>query len=332
MPQVPIMPSPELAVAQAPSRPTRPRRHLPVLAYPLIGMLLVCVVMSFANADFLSVANLLNIVRQVSINGVIAVGMTYVILSGGIDLSVGSILALSGTLTAGLLLAGMSPVLAVAAGLASGVAVGVLNGVLVAYMGMPSIIVTLATMGIARGLALLYTGGYPIDGLPDGFGLLGRGKLLGVPYPVWLMLVVFALAWVLLARTPFGRYVHAIGGNEDATRLSGVRVKRNKLMVYAISGLTAAIAGLVLASRLMSGQPSAGVSFELDAIAAEVIGGTPITGGRGSVIGTLIGALTLGVLNNGLNMMGISPYLQIVIRGVIILFAIYVGRERIRRG
>lgn len=326
------MPSPELAVAQTPLHQTHPRRHLPVLAYPLIGMLLVCVVMSFADADFLSVANLLNIVRQVSINGVIAIGMTYVILSGGIDLSVGSILALSGTLSAGLLLAGLSPVLAVAAGLASGVAIGVLNGVLVAYMGMPSIIVTLATMGIARGLALLYTGGYPIDGLPDWFGLLGRGKLLGVPYPVLLMLVVFALAWVLLARTPFGRYVHAIGGNEDATRLSGVRVKRNKLMVYAISGLTAAIAGLVLASRLMSGQPSAGVSFELDAIAAVVIGGTPITGGRGSVIGTLIGALTLGVLNNGLNMMGISPYLQIVIRGVIILFAIYVGRERIRRG
>ena len=325
------MPTPELALPV--SHTQGPRRHLrlPALAYPLFGLVLVSLVMSLADGDFLTVANLLNIVRQVSINAVIAVGMTYVILSGGIDLSVGSVLALAGTLTAGLLVAGVSPYLAIGAGLGSGLLLGALNGVLVAYLGMPSIIVTLATMGIARGLGLLYTGGYPVDGLPEWFGLLGRGKWLGVPNPVLLMLAVFALAWLLLSRTAFGRHVYAIGGNEDATRLSGVRVKRNKLMVYAISGFTAALAGLVLSSRLMSGQPSAGVSFELDAIAAVVMGGIPITGGRGSVIGTLIGALTLGVLNNGLNMMGISPYLQIVIRGVIILFAIYIGRERARR-
>ncbi|MDB5765238.1 MAG: hypothetical protein JWQ61_52 [Collimonas fungivorans] len=301
----------------------------PVL-FPLIGLVVVCLAMVVASDAFLSVDNLVNIGRQVSINAIIAVGMTCVILSGGIDLSVGSVMALSGTLTAGLMVAGLPAPLAILLGLAAGLACGIANGFFVAYSKMPPIIVTLATMGIARGLALIYTGGYPIDGLPDWFEIFGRGHVLGLQMPIVVMLLVFAMAYVLLDRTAIGRYIYAIGGNEQATRLSGIRVSRYKLLVYAISGFTASIAGLVLTSRLMSGQPNAGISFELDAIAAVVMGGTSIAGGRGSIIGTLIGALMLGVLNNGLNMMGVSPYLQNVVKGAIILLAIYISRERNR--
>jgi ribose transport system permease protein len=174
----------------------------------------------------------------------------------------------------------------------------------------------------------MYSGGYPISGLPSWIKFFGGGTVLGVQMPILIMLVVYVLAWVLLERTPFGRHVYAIGGNETATRLSGVRVSRTKLFVYVLSGFTASIAAIVLTSRLMSGQPNAGTGFELDAIAAVVLGGTSIAGGRGSVIGTLIGALLLGVLNNGLNMMGVDPYVQNVIKGGIILLAIYIGRER----
>ncbi|KAF3996289.1 ribose ABC transporter permease [Glaciimonas immobilis] len=295
--------------------------------FPFIGLVLVCLVVTVTTDDFLSAANLINIARQVSVNAIIAVGMTCVILSGGIDLSVGAVMALTGTLTAGMMAAGVPPALAILIGLAAGVAFGFANGFFIAYAKMPPIIVTLATMGIARGLALIYTGGYPVGGLPQWFEFFGRGNFFGIQTPILMMLVVFGLAYVVLNHTPVGRYIYAIGGNEEATRLSGIRVPRYKLLVYGISGFTAAIAGLVLTSRLMSGQPNAGVSFELDAIAAVVMGGTAITGGRGSIIGTLIGALMLGVLNNGLNMMGISPYLQNIIKGVIILLAIYISRS-----
>lgn len=263
-----------------------------------------------------------------SINAIIAVGMTCVILTGGIDLSVGSVMALSGTLAAGLMVAGMNAVAALAIGVAVGLGFGAANGFFVAFAGMPPIIVTLATMGIARGLALIYTGGYPIDGLPDWVSFFGSGKIVGIQAPVVIMAVIYAIARVLLERMPFGRYVYAIGGNEQATRLSGVRVARVKLIVYTIAGLTSAFAAIVLTARLMSGQPNAGVGFELDAIAAVVMGGTSISGGRGSIIGTLIGALLLGVLNNGLNMVGVNPYVQNVIKGGIILLAIYISRDR----
>lgn len=307
---------------------TRIRRS--TVFYPSIGLLVVCIVMSFASDSFLSAANLQNIARQVSINAIIAVGMTCVILAGGIDLSVGSVMALSGTLAAGFMIGGLNPTLALIAGLLIGLAFGIANGLFVAYAKMPPIIVTLATMGIARGLALIYTGGYPIDGLPGWIRYFGSGTLLGIQVPILIMLAVYLAAWVLLERTPYGRYIYAIGGNEEATRLSGVRVARYKLLVYSIAGLTSAIAAIVLTGRLMSGQPNAGVGFELDAIAAVVMGGTAITGGRGAIAGTLIGALLLGVLNNGLNMVGINPYIQNVIKGGIILLAIYISRERRR--
>ncbi|WP_414704948.1 ABC transporter permease [Pseudomonas sp.] len=286
--------------------------------------------MSLANDNFLTASNLSNVLRQVSIIAIIAVGMTCAILTGGIDLSVGPVMALSGTLTAGLMVAGFPMELAMLAGLAVGALFGAGNGVFVAYARMPPIIVTLATMGIARGLALLYTGGYPISGLPQEFAFLGRGEVLGLQVPILVMAVMYVLAYILLHKTPLGRYIYAIGGNEEAARLSGVRVSRYKLLVYTLSGLTAAVAGIVLSSRLMSGQPNAGVGFELDAIAAVVLGGTAIAGGRGAIVGTLVGAMMLGVLNNGLNLMGISPYIQNIIKGAIILLAIYISRSRDR--
>ncbi|WP_045605475.1 ABC transporter permease [Burkholderia pseudomallei] len=317
--------------AASPARATGPARaalRRSTTFYPLVGLVAVCVAMVFASDSFPSAANLENVLRQVSINAIIGVGMTCVILTGGIDLSVGSVMALSGTLAAGLLVAGANGAAALAAGIGVGVALGAANGLFVAFAGMPPIIVTLATMGIARGLALIYTGGYPIDGLPDWVRFFGSGKVLGVQMPVLTMLAVYALAWLMLERMPFGRYVYAIGGNEHATRLSGVRVSRVKLAVYTFAGLTSALAALVLTGRLMSGQPNAGGGFELDAIAAVVMGGTSIAGGRGSIVGTLVGALLLGVLNNGLNMIGVNPYVQNVIKGAIILLAIYIGRER----
>jgi len=269
-----------------------------------------------------------NLARQSSIIAIIAVGMSLAILTGGIDLSVGPVMALSGTLMAGMMVAGLPPSLAIVLGLLVGAAFGAFNGVFVAFVGMPPIIVTLATMGIARGLGLIYTGGYPISGLPEGFAFFGRGSLVGIETPILIMIAVYAVGYVLLSHTATGRYLYAIGGNEEATRLSGIRVSRYKLLVYTLSGTTAAIAGLILTSRLMSGQPNAGVGFELDAIAAVVLGGAAITGGRGMILGTLVGALLLGVLNNGLNLMGVSPYLQTVIKGLIILLAIYISRKR----
>lgn len=298
--------------------------------YPFVGLVVVTLVMILASDTFLTASNLSNIARQVSINAIIAVGMTCVILTGGIDLSVGPVMALSGTLTDGLMVAGVPPGLAIGAGLLVGVAFGIGNGLFVAYLHMPPIIVTLATMGIARGFGLMYTDGYPISGLPEWFAFFGRGSVFGMQVPILIMLLTYLAAYVLLQHTRIGRYIYAIGGNEEAVRLSGVRAARFKLLVYGISGLTAAIAGLVLTSRLMSGQPNAGVSFELDAIAAVVLGGASIAGGRGVIVGTLLGAMLLGVLNNGLNMLGVSPYVQSVIKGGIILLAIFIRRQRHR--
>lgn len=301
--------------------------HSP-LALPLIGLIVVSVLMGFASENFFSVSNIMNVLRQVSIVGILAVGMTFVILTGGIDLSVGAVMALAGTISAGLIVnSGLPGGLGLAAGLGVGLGLGLFNGAMVAWGRMPAIIVTLATMGIARGFGLLYSGGYPISGIPSWISWFGIGRVGIVPVPVIAMVVIYAVAWVLLQRTPFGRHVYAIGGNELAAKLSGVKTQTIKLAVYGISGLTASFAAIILTGRLMSGQPNAGVGFELDAIAAVVLGGTAIAGGRGLILGTLIGAVLLGILNNGLNLMGINPYLQDVIKGAIILLAIYIGRE-----
>jgi ribose transport system permease protein len=296
-----------------------------------VGLLALCIAMAFVSDRFWTWDNLSNVARQVSINAIIATGMTIVILTGGIDLSVGAVMTLSMTFTAGAMLAGLPVPVAVFIGLATGAAFGALNGTLIGYARLPAIIVTLAMMEIPRGIALLYTGGYPQSGLPKSFEIFGRGEFFGLQMPILIMLVVFAAAFVLLKYFPAGRYFYGLGGNEEAVRLSGIRVERYKLLAYTLSGITASISGIVLASRLMSGQPNAGIGFELDAIAAVVLGGTAITGGRGSIIGTLIGAMTLGVLNNGLNLMSVSPYTQKILKGVIILLAIYAGSfKRVR--
>ncbi|CUX51259.1 ABC transporter, Membrane component (putative high-affinity D-ribose transport protein) [Agrobacterium deltaense Zutra 3/1] len=298
------------------------------LALPLAGLIVVSILMGLASDNFFSVNNIMNVLRQVSVVGILAVGMTFVILTGGIDLSVGAVMALVGTLSAGLMVnSGLPASVALPAGLFIGLGIGIFNGALVAWGKMPAIIVTLATMGMARGLGLIYSGGYPVSGIPSWISWFGVGRVGVVPVPVIIMVVIYAIAWVLLQRTAFGRHVYALGGNELAACLSGVKTQRVKLAVYGISGVTAALAALILTGRLMSGQPNAGVGFELDAIAAVVLGGTAIAGGRGLILGTLIGAVLLGILNNGLNLMGINPYLQDVIKGGIILLAIYIGRE-----
>ncbi len=296
-----------------------------------IGLLALCLLMTLTGDGFATWNNFENVTRQISVNAIIAAGMTLVILTGGIDLSVGSVMALTMTLTAWSLLLGHPMVLSIGIGLATGVSFGLLNGLLIAYGRLPPIIVTLATMEIPRGLALLQTDGRPQSGLPNDFAWIGNGEWMGIETPIIVMLAVYVVLVLMVRLFPLGRYFYAIGGNEEATRLSGVRVERYKILAYVISGLTASIAGIVLASRVKSSQPNAGIGFELDAIAAVVLGGTAIVGGRGSIIGTLIGALTLGILNNGLNLMDVSSHMQRVLKGIIILLAIYVGmikRER----
>lgn len=301
------------------------------VVFSFAGLLALALAMTFVSDRFLTGENLGNIGRQVSINAIIATGMTLVIITGGIDLSVGAVMTLAMTFGAGAMLAGVPVPLAIALALFTGVTCGAVNGLLIAYARLPAIIVTLAMMEIPRGIALLYTGGYPLSNLPSEFGPLGRGEILGVHVPTLVMLAVVVAGHFFLTRIVAGRAFYALGGNEEAARLAGLPVNRYKLLAYTLSGFTAALAGVVLASRLMSGQPNAGIGFELDAIAAVVLGGTSIAGGRGSIVGTLIGAVTLGVLNNGLNLMSVSPYTQKILKGGVILVAIYLGslkRER----
>lgn len=320
-----------------PAATSRPRWRDWIEEHPavfsLTGLLVLAIAMTFISDRFLTWENLGNIGRQVSINGIIATGMTFVILSGGVDLSVGAVMTLAMTFGAGAMLSGVPVPVAIALALFTGLACGALNGVLIAYARLPAIIVTLATMEIPRGIALLYTGGYPLAGLPASFEVIGRGTILGLHIPTLVMFAVVAGGHIFLTRLVAGRALYALGGNEEAAHLAGVPVRFYKVLAYTLSGCTAALAGVVLASRLMSGQPNAGIGFELDAIAAVVLGGTSISGGRGSVIGTLIGAVTLGLLNNGLNLMSVSPYTQKILKGGIILIAIYVGSlKRSRHG
>ncbi|HJF32424.1 MAG TPA: ribose ABC transporter permease [Sporosarcina psychrophila] len=297
---------------------------------PFIGLLLIVIIISIMSPNFLTLNNLLNVLRQVSINALIAFGMTFVILTGGIDLSVGSILALTGAVTAGLMAGGMDPLLAMFLGLLLGAVLGAINGVIIAKGKVAPFIATLATMTIYRGLTLVYTEGKPISGLGDSqaFQLLGKGYFFGIPVPVITMAITFGILYFILKKTTFGRRVYAVGGNEEASRLSGISVDRIKIYVYALTGMLAALAALILTSRLNSAQPTAGNMFELDAIAAVVLGGTSLTGGRGWIVGTLIGALIIGVLNNGLNLIGVSSFFQQVVKGAVILVAVLLDRKK----
>ncbi|EZX22885.1 ribose ABC transporter permease [Mammaliicoccus sciuri] len=297
---------------------------------PFIGLILLIVVISIMNSAFLDLSNLLNLLRQVSINGLIAFGMTFVILTGGIDLSVGSILALSSAFTAILITSGLDPIVALIVGVLGGFLLGVFNGVLVTFGSMAPFIATLATMTIFRGLTLVVTDGNPITNLGDSymFQLFGKGYFFGIPVPAVTMIIVFIILAIILQKTTFGRHTYAIGGNEVASKISGIKVNRVKILIYGISGLMSALAGAILTSRLNSAQPTAGTSYELDAIAAVVLGGTSLTGGKGRIVGTLIGVLIIGVLNNGLNLLGVSSFYQQVVKGIVILIAVLIDRKK----
>ena len=288
----------------------------------LAGLLGLCLLLWILTPHFLTVSNLLNVLEQTSINAVIAVGMTFVILSAGIDLSVGSILALAGVVLATLLHQDWPVPAAIAVGLLMGFGFGALNGAAIAWGRLPPFIATLGMMSIARGCALLFTEGRPVSGFDQTFRSLATARILGIPAPVVLTAAVYLVARFVLTSTRFGRYVYAMGGNEEATRLSGVNVRLHKMLVYGVSGLTSGLAAVLLTARLNSAQPIAGIMYELDAIAAVVIGGTSLAGGEGGVGGTLIGALIMGVLRNGLNLLGVSSFLQQVVIGLVIVVAV----------
>ena len=314
------------AVAAASARPAAVRDLLRRFGI-LIAFLLLVVVLSFLSDSFLTVSNLLNIARQVSINAIIAAGMTFVILTAGIDLSVGSVLAFSGAIIAGLLSTGQPLFVGISAGLLLGAVLGLVNGLIVTRGGVQPFIATLGMLTIARGATLVYTDGRPITGLPDAFVWLGAGDVGRVPVPVIVMALVFLAAYVVLTQTVLGRYIYAIGGNEEAARLSGVNVTLYKTLAYVLSGVLSAVSGIILTARLNSAQPTAGGGYELDAIAAVVLGGTTLAGGEGSITGTLLGAFIIGVLNNGLNLLNVSSFYQQVVKGVVILLAVLLDRR-----
>ena len=282
--------------------------------------------MSLANKSFLTVPNLLNVARQVSINTIISAGMTFIIITAGIDLSVGSLVALSSCVAMIIIEASGSSFLGICVGILIGGAAGALNGAFVAWAGIPPFIVTLAGLTIYRGTALIITGGTPIIRFEGGFRVLGQGSLLGIPVPVVIMAAVVVLMQFLLTRTAFGTYVYSVGGNEEASRLSGIKVGWVKFKVYVMGGMLTALAGMVLMGRLSSAQPNTGEGFELDAIAAVILGGTSLMGGRGAIWGTLVGAFIIGILNNGFNLMAVDAHFQLVAKGVIILLAVLLDR------
>ncbi|TYG35115.1 ribose ABC transporter permease [Lonepinella koalarum] len=302
----------------------------------IVALLVLIAIVSAINPDFFSLDNILNILRQTSVNAVIAVGMTFVILIAGIDLSVGSILALTGAIAASLVGAEYPILLVVPATLLLGTLLGSISGVIVAKGKVQSFIATLVTMTLLRGVTMVYTDGRPIStgfsDTADSFAYLGTGYLFGIPFPIWLMAIVFLVAWYVLKHTQIGRYIYALGGNEAATQLSGINVNKIKVFVFAVSGFLSALAGLIVTSRLSSAQPTAGVSYELDAIAAVVVGGTSLMGGKGRVMGTLIGALIIGFLNNALNLLDISSYYQMIAKALVILVAVladnYLGTKK----
>lgn len=297
----------------------------------LIGLALLVFVLSLLSPHFLTTENLLNITRQVAVNAILATGMTFVIISAGIDLSVGSVLALSGCVMAIALNAGVGifPGILLAVGVGS--LCGLANGFMTGFLRVPPFIATLGMMSIARGLALVVTGGYPIFELPEGFSYLGTGYLWDVlPVSLLFTILVVVAAHFVLTRMKLGRYVYVIGGNEEAAVLSGVNVRTTKLLIYTICGFLAGLASVVFVSRLNSAQPTAGIAYELDAIAATVIGGTSLFGGVGSIGGTVIGALIMGVLRNGLNLLNVSSFWQQVVIGVVIITAVYVDQLRHR--
>ena len=292
----------------------------------VFSFFLLCVVLSLLSDRFLTLNNVVNVLRQSTINGIISVGMAYVILTAGIDLSAGSVLALCTVVTADLLQKGVPVPLAVIAGLGLGAGLGLVNGLIITKARVPPFVTTLGMMTVARGLALTYTQGRPITGLPDGFRFMGTGSLGPIPMPIVIAGLAFILGYVLLMRTRVGEYIFALGNNPVAARYAGIATGRYIMFVYAVAGLLAALAGMILVARLNSAQPTAGLGYEFDAIAAVVVGGTSFAGGEGGLGGTLLGALVIAVLNNGLNLLNVSSFYQPVVTGVVIALALLLYR------
>ena len=287
------------------------------------------VVLSIASPNFLKTTNILNILRQVSINGILAIGMSLVCLTGGIDLSVGSIVAFAGILTAGMLNNTSLPIFVIALiAVAVGCIMGLINGYFVAYWGAPAFVVTLSMLTVGRGLTYIYCDGKPISKLPAEFLVIGKGSLLGLPIPTIVLLIVFIVFSVMLSKFKLGRYIYAVGGNPQAAMVSGINVKKILLLVYMFSGMCCGVAAVVLTARVSAGLATAGDGYELNAIAATVIGGTSLSGGPGKLWGTLLGALLLGMVNTGLDLLNVTSYYQQVVRGLIILGAILIDTRR----
>jgi len=288
-----------------------------------LAFLIICGFLSYASSQFLTISNWTIIITQVSINALLAFGVTFVIITGGIDLSVGSIVAVAGVVAA--LLASQPDlplIVPILGGLLAGLVFGLINGLIITKSKIAPFIVTLGIMTMGRGLALILSKGRPISNLSDSFNFIGGGDIFGIPFPIIVLVIVFIISYLLLKNTVFGRYVYAIGGNEQAAWASGINVNKIKMAVYALCGTLAGLAGILLTSRITTGQPNAGAGFELDAIAAAIIGGTSTSGGTGTMVGTLIGALLIGVINNGLDLLNVSSYYQQVIMGAIIIGAV----------
>lgn len=303
----------------------------------LLALVVMVVVLSVSSDKFLSADNGLNILRQISVNLCLSIGMTLVIVSGGIDLSVGAVLGLAGAVAAKLLKDGLAvPAFgvllevtvagAIVAGLLVGLLLGAFNGLVITRLSLPPFVATLGMLSIARGLTMLWTGGFPVTGLGPRFGFLGTGVALGVPVPVWVVGALAAFFGLMARRTVFGRHVYAVGSNELTARLAGLNVRGIRVWVYALAGALAGAAGLVVTARLDSAQPNAGLGYELDSIAAVVIGGTSLSGGRGTIMGTVLGCLIIGVLNNGLFLLNVSPFWQQVVKGGVILLAVAIDK------
>ena len=296
----------------------------------LLGLIILCVVFASMTDVFITHRNLINILQQSSINACIAIGMTLVIISGGIDLSVGPIAALAAVLSATLLVSGYPVIVVIGAALLIGVVCGLINGSLIAYAGLQPFIATLGTLSVFRAVALIYTGGTPVLGLPAEFRTLITSQVWIFPVPVVIVAVLGIVAWVMLAKTPIGEYILAVGGNEEAARISGVPIARTKITAYVISGFLAALAAVILIARLGAAEPTLGNLWELEAIAAAAIGGASLMGGKGSIVGTILGAIVLGAMRNGLTLLNVQAFYQLLATGIIIILAMLV--DRLTRG
>jgi inositol transport system permease protein len=307
------------------------KRHWPAQLSLAIALALLMGALAVARPGFLNLANIVNLLRQISINGILAVGVTFVLLTGGVDLSLGSVVALSGVVAAEFAHPGEHFVLMpVLMGILAGAVCGAANGLIVTRGRVAPFIATLGMMTAGRGLALLVSGGRPVSNMAQSFTRIGAGSIAAVPVPVLIFAAVALFSWIVLRSLRLGRHIYAVGGNENAARASGVGIHSVKMAAYTICGALAGLAGVVLASRITTGQPNAGIGYELDAIAAVVIGGTSLNGGTGGVGGAILGALLIGVINNGLDLLNVSSYYQQVAKGLIIVGAVWLDRSKER--